>query len=425
VSSTTCPPIDRLTSSRRNLFSSPTWFGETQWARQLCPRVVSQELFGKSGGTRVDPVPIFSTLRVFPRAISSVYPQSVRFLFILLGVLWQLGAADLCGSIRTLVAAESKRQDIPGISIAVVRNNHVVCSIAQGWADIEQRIPNTAKSRHRLASLSKPITAVLTMKLAEEGKIALGDSTRRLLPALPPQYDAVTINRLLSHQSGIREYSDMAEVFSTRHYSNLEEAARAIFVESPLLFEPGAKTAYTTYGYTLLGAALERATGQSFKQILEARLPDFSLDDFVALTPSRVRPYRKSSSTRWENAPAFDASNKYPGGGIVSSAVDYANFLIQVSAGKLLRKESVAAMWTRQSLSDGSPVAFATLGWATGVRGIHRYYTHGGLQPGTTTVMHWFPDLGSGSVILSNAEGPELDGLQESILEIVVGRKPE
>ena len=183
----------------------------------------------------------------------------------------------------------------------------------------------------------------------------------------------------------------MAEVFSTRHYLNLEEAARAIFVQSPLLFEPGANTAYTTYGYTLLGAALERATGQSFKEILEARLPDFSLDDFGPLTPSRVRPDRKSASTHWENAPAFDASNKYPGGGIVSSAIEYANFLIQVGSGRLLRKESVAAMWTRQSLSDGSLVPFATLGWATGVRGDHRYYSHAGLQPGTTTVMHWFP----------------------------------
>ena len=127
------------------------------------------------------------------------------------------------------------------------------------------------------------------MQLVEEDKVALGDSIRKLLPELPPRYGAVTIRRLLSHQKGIREYSDMSEVLSTRHYSSLEEAARAIFVDSPLLFEPGAKTAYTTYGYTLLGSALERATGQSFKQILEARLPDFSLEDFGPLTPGRVR----------------------------------------------------------------------------------------------------------------------------------------
>ena len=215
----------------------------------------------------------------------------------------------------------------------------------------------------------------------------------------------------------------MDEVFSTKHYASLEDAARSIFIESPLLFEPGAKTAYTTYGYTLLGAALERTTGQAFKQILETRLSGFALDDFLALTQDRVRPYRKSASMAWENAPAFDASNKYPGGGIISSAVEYAGFLIQVSSGRQLRNDTVTAMWTRQTLSDGSLVPYATLGWATGVRGDHRYFTHDGLQPGTTTVMHWFPDLGAGSVVLCNAEGPDLDGLQERILDILVGRK--
>jgi hypothetical protein len=127
----------------------------------------------------------------------------------------------------------------------------------------------------------------------------------------------------------------------------------------------------------------------------------------------------------WENAPAFDASNKYPGGGILSTADGYAKFLISVSAGKLLKTETVAAMWTRQSLSDGSPVPFSTLGWATGVRGEDRYFTHGGLQPGSTTVMHWFPDRGVGSVILCNAEGPELDALQGRILAILLARKPQ
>src|SRR5437588_12850598 len=159
----------------------------------------------------------------------------------------------------------------------------------------------------------------------EEGRLALDDSIRTLMPELPARYAPTTVRRLLSHQSGIREYASLDEVFSTRHYASLEAAARSIFVESPFLFEPGTKTAYTTYGYTLLGAALERATGKSFKQMLEARLRGFALDDFLALTPDRVRPYRKNAAMVWENAPAFDASNKYPGGGIISSAVEYAS----------------------------------------------------------------------------------------------------
>jgi len=261
------------------------------------------------------------------------------------------------------------------------------------------------------------------MKLVEEGRLVLDDSIRRVLPELPARYDAVTLRRLLSHQSGIREYAGLEEVFSTRHYFNLGEAARSIFIDSPLLFEPGSKTAYTTYGYALLGAALERSTGQSFKQILETRMRVFALDELMTVLQDRVRPYRKNSAMAWENAPAFDASNKYAGGGIVSSADDYASFLIQLTSGLLLRKDSLTTMWTQQKLADGSVVPYATLGWATGIRNNRRFFTHGGLQPGTTTVMHWFPDLGVGSVILCNAEGPDLNGLQERLLDVLVGRK--
>ncbi len=147
----------------------------------------------------------------------------------------------------------------------------------------------------------------------------------------------------------------------------------------------------------------------------------FALDDYFAVTPDRARPYRKASSGAWENAPAFDASNKYPGGGMICTAADYAKFLIQLSGGSIIQPETVGKMWTPQKLSDGTVVPFATLGWATGFRNGHRFVTHGGLQPGATTVMHWFPDLRTGSIVLCNAEGPDLDVLEESILAKLVG----
>ena len=86
---------------------------------------------------------------------------------------------------------------------------------------------------------------------------------------------------------------------------------------------------------------------------------------------------------------AVDASNKYPGGGLISSADDYARFLIELGSGRLIGPQSLAQMWTRQKLSDG-------------------------------TVMHWFPELRAGTVILCNAEGPDLDALQERILAILI-----
>ncbi|MBL8237180.1 MAG: beta-lactamase family protein [Bryobacterales bacterium] len=345
----------------------------------------------------------------------------MRSLALALAFLAALPAADICSSIRAAVQAESRKQGIPAISVAVIRATKVVCSVALGQADLEQQISNTARSRHRLASLSKPVNSVLTMQLVEEGKLALNDSVRKFIPTLPAAYDAVTIRRLLSRQSGIREYAGLEDVFSTTHYPSLLKAAIAIFLKSPLQFVPGARTGLTTDGYTLLGAAREQATGQPFRQLLESRMRHFLLDDSPALTPHRVRLYRKTTTGNWENAPPFDASNKYPGGGMLATADGYADFLIQLNGGRFLQAKSIREMWTSQSLADGTLVPFATLGWATGTRGAHRFVTHGGLQPGTTTVMHWFPELSAGSVILCNAEGPDLDALQNRILAILLG----
>jgi len=147
---------------------------------------------------------------------------------------WRLHAdAGICDTVRAWVQDEARRQEIPAISVAIAQDNRIACSISLGLADLEHRIPNTENSRHRLASLSKPVTAVLTMQLVEQGRLALDDSVRKFLPDLPARYDAVTIRRLLSHQSGIREYAGLEEVFSTRHYPTLQEAARAIFLDSP------------------------------------------------------------------------------------------------------------------------------------------------------------------------------------------------
>ena len=100
------------------------------------------------------------------------YTRTMRLLLITIAFAGSLSGADLCGSIRNLVGAESQKQAIPAISVAVVRDNRLVCSLALGLADLEQRIPNKEKSRHRLASLSKPVSATLTMRLVEEGRVA-------------------------------------------------------------------------------------------------------------------------------------------------------------------------------------------------------------------------------------------------------------
>jgi CubicO group peptidase (beta-lactamase class C family) len=195
-------------------------------------------------------------------------------------------------------------------------------------------------------------------------------------------------------------------------------------VDDPLLFQPGTKMQYTTLGFTVLGAAAEAIAGKSFDVLAQEFFSGHNLNTIVVDNPfwivrRRVRGYRFGANGGFENAPFFDPSNKYPGGGFLGSAEDCVRFLIAVNTGEILQPPVVQQMWTPQTLNDGKATTYG-LGWGAGKRNGYRRVGHYGLQPGTTTVMQLFPDLGVAVVLLCNAEGPELDGLLEAVLTVLL-----
>jgi len=154
----------------------------------------------------------------------------------------------------------------PGVAVSI--HNSVFYSKAWGFADVEQGVPLTSDSIHRLASVSKLVTATMIMDLVQAGKLKLDFPIRTYLTDLPGTYDKITVRHLLSHQSGIREYKVPDEAFSIIHYPTSRDAVKA-FVNDALLFEPGTKTEYTTYGFTALGAIAEAITAKSFQSFSE------------------------------------------------------------------------------------------------------------------------------------------------------------
>jgi serine beta-lactamase-like protein LACTB, mitochondrial len=324
--------------------------------------------------------------------------------------------------LEALVEAQFPPTRCPGLSVAVASNNKVAFSKAFGLAELEQRVPLTAQSAHRLASLSKPVTGTIIMELIQGQRLSLDVSVREYLPELPDRYSKVTIRHLLSHQSGVRDYRDLEEVFSVKHYKNSREAI-SIFVNDRLLFEPGTKVEYSSYNFTLLGAVIEGVTGENFQQIakdffLRHGIAGFSLDDALEIVPLRVRGYRVDESGQVENARFYDASNKYPAGGFVASAENYLRFVLATASGRVLPSSTVREMWTQQSLNDGKTTPFG-LGWGVSDFKGYRMLGYNGLQPGETTTFRFFPQLGFGVVLACNAEGTEnLDKLLDSILAV-------
>jgi CubicO group peptidase (beta-lactamase class C family) len=159
---------------------------------------------------------------------------------------------------------------VPGLAVAVAVDGVVRWERAYGYADLEQCVPVTRFTMFRLASVSKPVTAIAALQLAEQRKLDLDAPIQRLVPEFPETPTPITVRQLLAHTSGIRHYRG-DEAMSTRQYASLASAL-AIFAGDSLVHPPGTAYAYSTYGYTLLGLAVERAAGQPFLEQLRTRV---------------------------------------------------------------------------------------------------------------------------------------------------------
>src|SRR5688572_9057507 len=152
------------------------------------------------------------------------------------------------------------------ISIAIVKDDFS-WSKGFGLADIENGVPATAESSYRMASVSKPWTAAGIMRLVEQGKIDLDAEVQRYVPYFPKKQYPVTIRQLLGHLGGVSHYRDYMVEGRIREPKNTREAI-AIFQDFDLVVEPGTKYTYTSYGYNLLGAVIEGASGRSYRDFM-------------------------------------------------------------------------------------------------------------------------------------------------------------
>ncbi len=311
-------------------------------------------------------------------------------------------------AVENAIAAGMLRLGIPGLSAAVahVSAPDVVWSRGYGLADVENDVAASAESAYRLASLSKPLTAIAVLRLAEQRRLDLDDPIQRHVPAFPEKAWPVSARQLLRHAGGVRHVAD-DEWGSTRHYTSVT-AALDIFKDDALLFQPGTRALYSTYGYNLLGAAVEGAAGQSYldylrEAVLQPAGADGIRDDnpFV-LVRHRAQGYRRVQG-ELRNAILADTSNKIPGGGLLGSAGDVARVGASLLAGRLLKPATLRSMFEPQKLSDGRSSDY-TLGFrATLRRGRREIWHHGG-QPRVSNLLYLVPERGLVVVLLCNLE---------------------
>lgn len=297
---------------------------------------------------------------------------------------------------RELANAAMSESRLPSLSVAVAVDGKTVHSEAYGLADVENAVPATPHTVYRIGSISKTLTAVTTLRLAARGALDLDAPVTSYCTAFPAKEHPITARRLLGHLGGIRhyDYSRLREEFlGTTRYPSLAEAL-GVFADDPLVAEPGTLYRYSSFGYVLLGCALEGVTGLTYgevvrREVLEpAGMARTRLDVPEVLVPGRAHGYGTDEDGSWSNASFVDLSDKYPAGGWLSTPEDLLRFGNALLAETLLPAEWRSRMWETQHTAGGEPTAYG-LGWNLGEDGCAVY--HGGSSVGGTAYLYLEP----------------------------------
>jgi CubicO group peptidase (beta-lactamase class C family) len=320
--------------------------------------------------------------------------------------------------VRTLVERFREAHQIPGLAIAVGHDSAIVWSEEVGVADLSSGRPVAPDTKFRIGAISMALTSVALGLLIEEGSIKLDADIRRYVESFPEKRYPVTVGQVAGHTGGIRHYQG-DEFHSNRRYPSVLEGL-AIFARDSLVFEPGTRYGFSTFGWSLIAAAIEDASGQNFLEYLRAAvldplkltntLPERSdvpidgLSTFYVLVDGELR----------EAAPV-DNSYKWAGGGYVSTAADLVRFGLGLLAGTLLDPETVALLWRSQRTRDGSETGYG-LGWSVGRDADERrVVSHTGGSVGARSMLLVYPDERLAIAITTNLQGVRFGGLPQTI----------
>lgn len=311
-----------------------------------------------------------------------------------------------------------ERESLPAVSVAVVRDSELIWSEAFGFADLEHQVPATVETKFRIASISKALTSAALGRLLEQGTLDLDAPIRELVPEYPDHGHPITARHLAGHLSGIPHYQD-ADVINRTRYRDMIHALDK-FKDRPLLSDPGAEYHYSSFGWNLLGAVLQRAAGQDYLELMQEAVFDPAgmthtvADHHDDRIPHRTRFYVVEDDGTVIDAPAVDNSDLWPAGGYLSTAEDLVRYGTAILDGSLLAPRTVETLWEIQKTADGRETGYG-LGWSWTTLDGHRAVGHGGRHVGCTARLLLFPDDGLVLAMLTNANSRELQDLAEQI----------
>ena len=262
------------------------------------------------------------------------------------------------------VAAERARQRIPGLSVAILRGDRVLLARGYGFANLEHRVAATDSTVYQSGSVGKQFTAAAIVMLAEAGKLSLDESIARYLPQSPPSWQQITVRHLLTHTSGIPEYTDTVDL--RRDYT--EEELVRFATTLPVEFSPGERWSYSNTGYMLLGAIIRQATGAFYGDFLQEQLfiplgmRSTRVISESAIVPNRAAGYRLVDGEIQNQEWVAPMLNTTADGALYFTVRDLARWAVALNHQRIPSRAGLAASWAPVRLNNGGTYPYG-FGW--------------------------------------------------------------
>ena len=308
-------------------------------------------------------------------------------------------------------------------SLLVARGEEILLNKGYGSANLEWNIPNSPATKFRLGSVTKQFTAAAILLLEERGKLKTDDPVKKFMSDAPTAWEKITIYHLLTHTSGIPNFTSFPDYPSQKPFAATPEKLVARFRDKPLDFQPGEKWSYSNSGYILLGYVLEKASGESYEKFLQENIfgplgmKDSGYDSNSAIILRRASGYGPGKDGPM-NAEFIHMSIPFSAGALYSTTEDLLRWQRGLFGGKLLSAASLAKMTTpfKDDYACG-----------VGVRTVNgrRVIDHGGAIEGFNTFLAYYPDDKLTVVALSNLNGGAPQQIVSQLAAIARGEKVE
>ena len=330
-------------------------------------------------------------------------------------------AQDITAKADTYLSKLNKARLFSG-SVLIARNGEVLVKTGYGEADREKHEANAPQTKFRIGSLTKQFTAMAILILQAQGKLNVRDRICTYLSNCPIAWQAITIHQLLTHTSGIPDFSGFPDFRTTQGLPSSPIQTIARFKDKPLDFQPGEKFSYSSSGYILLGAIIERASGATYEAFLKDNI-------FVPLQMANsgyehnngdlAIGYRDQTSVP---ADFVDMSIPYAAGGLYSTVEDLYRWDLALYVDKLIPKNLQDMMFTPFTMPKKGGLGYG-YGWGIGEEDNHLLVSHEGAINGFQSGIYRYPNDKTVIIILGNQQDIKLFEMRPQLTKIVFEKK--